>query len=210
MVHGTLPFLGERREVTGERKMLRWKSCEQHCLSVWSRLGCDGGRKESTTHPPRSHCRGISAREVREGVRSLQNHEFSYVCRDYGYRREGFLSGEAKILIVWVRAHGLQFETRSILFFSLSQGDSGGPLHVKQKGKWVQVGIVSFGIGCAEALHPGVYANISSYLPWIADVIDPYTLNGSTLCWSRQIMWITLMMIMTVCLQMKCVENLWS
>ncbi|CAG0884199.1 unnamed protein product [Darwinula stevensoni] len=57
------------------------------------------------------------------------------------------------------------------------QGDSGGPLHVKLKGRWVQVGIVSFGIGCAEALHPGVYTNVSSYLSWIADVLDPYTLN---------------------------------
>ncbi|CAG0889651.1 unnamed protein product [Darwinula stevensoni] len=46
------------------------------------------------------------------------------------------------------------------------QGDSGGPLFVVgQEGKWVQVGIVSYGYGCAEPEFPGVYANVSSHFP---------------------------------------------
>ncbi|XP_038570769.1 serine protease 53-like [Micropterus salmoides] len=30
------------------------------------------------------------------------------------------------------------------------QGDSGGPLQSKQGGRWIQEGIVSFAVGCAE------------------------------------------------------------
>ena len=43
------------------------------------------------------------------------------------------------------------------------QGDSGGPL---VKGN-VQVGVVSWGIGCAEPSFPGVYARISKAYDWI-------------------------------------------
>jgi len=38
-------------------------------------------------------------------------------------------------------------------------GDSGGALVLKKSGK--QVGIVSWGTGCAEKEHPGVYANVA-------------------------------------------------
>ena len=48
------------------------------------------------------------------------------------------------------------------------QGDSGGPLVGNQNGDWVQVGIVSFGNGCAEAAYPGVYTNVASLRTWVA------------------------------------------
>jgi len=38
------------------------------------------------------------------------------------------------------------------------QGDSGGALYIKKSGK--QVGIVSWGTGCAQKDYPGVYANV--------------------------------------------------
>ncbi|MCP3105128.1 serine protease [Myxococcus sp. K15C18031901] len=48
------------------------------------------------------------------------------------------------------------------------QGDSGGPLVFKNgAGKFVQQGIVSFGVGCARAGLPGIYARVSTYIPWI-------------------------------------------
>ncbi len=48
------------------------------------------------------------------------------------------------------------------------QGDSGGPL-ILTFGEPVLVGIVSWGMGCAEASHPGLYVRIDRdhYLDWI-------------------------------------------
>jgi transmembrane serine protease 9 len=49
------------------------------------------------------------------------------------------------------------------------QGDSGGPLVVPdQNGGHVQVGIVSFGEGCARPNKYGVYTNVARVQPWVA------------------------------------------
>jgi secreted trypsin-like serine protease len=50
------------------------------------------------------------------------------------------------------------------------QGDSGGPL-VLHDGPPVLVGIVSWGKGCADEGHPGVYVRVASYLDWIDRVL---------------------------------------
>lgn len=47
-----------------------------------------------------------------------------------------------------------------------SQGDSGGPLTYDN----IQIGVVSFGEGCA--IVAGVYTRVSTYLPWINDTIE--------------------------------------
>lgn len=49
------------------------------------------------------------------------------------------------------------------------QGDSGGPLVIKggSAGADVQVGVVSWGIGCASEHFPGVYARVSRAYGWI-------------------------------------------
>jgi len=50
------------------------------------------------------------------------------------------------------------------------QGDSGGPMFRKNDaGDWVQVGIVSWGNGCAEPQNPGVYTQVSTFASAIAD-----------------------------------------
>jgi secreted trypsin-like serine protease len=43
------------------------------------------------------------------------------------------------------------------------QGDSGGPMFRRDNaGQWIQVGIVSYGRGCARPNYPGVYAEVSA------------------------------------------------
>ncbi|WP_424190411.1 trypsin-like serine protease [Actinokineospora sp. G85] len=49
------------------------------------------------------------------------------------------------------------------------QGDSGGPMVRRDgSGNWVQVGIVSYGLGCARPGYPGVYAQVSALSTAIA------------------------------------------
>lgn len=54
------------------------------------------------------------------------------------------------------------------------QGDSGGPLTTVVGGQSTQIGVVSFGKGCAEAGFPGVYARVTELRQWI----NENTLDG--------------------------------
>ncbi|MBV1849090.1 S1 family peptidase [Catellatospora tritici] len=52
------------------------------------------------------------------------------------------------------------------------QGDSGGPLLRRDGARWVQVGIVSWGVGCGRAAYPGVYTQVSRFAADIRAAIE--------------------------------------
>lgn len=61
------------------------------------------------------------------------------------------------------------------------QGDSGGPIFASNHaGGVIQVGITSFGIGCAQAAYPGVYTRVSRYNDWVRGYV-PAALLSTTL-----------------------------
>jgi secreted trypsin-like serine protease len=53
------------------------------------------------------------------------------------------------------------------------QGDSGGPLvaSAAAAGPWMEYGIVSWGFGCAEPGHAGVYSRVSAYCDFIKTTV---------------------------------------
>jgi secreted trypsin-like serine protease len=52
------------------------------------------------------------------------------------------------------------------------QGDSGGPMVRRDSaGAWRQIGIVSWGFGCARPVYPGVYTQVSTFVTAINNAI---------------------------------------
>ena len=61
------------------------------------------------------------------------------------------------------------------------QGDSGGPLAVLgQDNSYSQIGVVSWGDGCAKQGYPGVYTRVTSLLGWIQQTITRPTTTITT------------------------------
>lgn len=63
------------------------------------------------------------------------------------------------------------------------QGDSGGPMMLRDPddAHYIQVGIVSFGIGCAMRDVPGVYTRLDSLVDWISENLDNFDEYGTRL-----------------------------
>ncbi len=50
------------------------------------------------------------------------------------------------------------------------QGDSGGPIMVNTNQGWQQIGIVSWGHGCAADGYPGVYVRTAAFIDWLTAI----------------------------------------
>jgi secreted trypsin-like serine protease len=78
-------------------------------------------------------------------------------CRSYGRDYSGLVASEE--ICAGFAAGGVD----------TCQGDSGGPMFRRDSaGGWIQVGIVSWGIGCAQPNSPGVYTEVSTFASAIA------------------------------------------
>ncbi|KAL3934805.1 MAG: hypothetical protein SGBAC_009557 [Bacillariaceae sp.] len=62
------------------------------------------------------------------------------------------------------------------------QGDSGGPIVIRNGNQHVQVGVVSWGDGCARPNKPGVYARVSSAFNWIEQVVCDQWQSNADFC----------------------------
>eukprot|EP00099_Drosophila_melanogaster_P014682 NP_523456.1 serine protease 12 [Drosophila melanogaster] len=83
------------------------------------------------------------------------------------------LKTSVKILDPNVCKRSYQYITKTMicaaaLLKDSCHGDSGGPLVSGGQ----LVGIVSYGIGCANPFFPGVYANVAELKPWILNAIE--------------------------------------
>lgn len=51
-------------------------------------------------------------------------------------------------------------------------GDSGGPLIIYKNGRAYLIGVISFGIPCANKGLPGVYIQVSKFKDWIKNIAE--------------------------------------
>ncbi|XP_061823747.1 chymotrypsin-like protease CTRL-1 [Nerophis lumbriciformis] len=62
----------------------------------------------------------------------------------------------------------------------ICQGDSGGPLQCKQGSRWIQAGIASFGVPCANKGFPEVFARVPYFQSWITAQVSGANINFVT------------------------------
>ncbi|KAM9319910.1 transmembrane protease serine 12 [Gastrophryne carolinensis] len=67
------------------------------------------------------------------------------------------------------------------------QGDSGGPFvcYIPERDQFYQLGVTSFGFGCAEAHHPGVYTRVPNYGRWMATRMENLSRNINSTAYSN-------------------------
>ena len=84
--------------------------------------------------------------------------------------RNGFIGGKKVSLLGRITNNMLCAQDKNE---DACQGDSGGPLIEKGLLPRLdkQVGVVSWGMGCAHEVFPGVYARISSQMSWIKKTV---------------------------------------
>ncbi|KAL9189024.1 hypothetical protein ACHAXT_011514 [Thalassiosira profunda] len=101
----------------------------------------------------------------------LMHTEVQVISNEECDASEGFIGGEPDNYHEQITSNMLCAESSRAQ--DACQGDSGGPLVIRgpNASRDVQVGVVSWGIGCAHDAFPGVYARVSEAYDWIQDVV---------------------------------------
>ncbi len=112
---------------------------------------------------------------VADVVNKLQSEELKEVTVNYMPNNEcrtktGYIGGKKISLIGRITNNMMCAQDENE---DACQGDSGGPLIVKGllPRLDVQVGVVSWGMGCAHESFPGVYSRMSSQMNWIKETV---------------------------------------
>merc|ERR1719273_2715048 len=64
--------------------------------------------------------------------------------------------------------------------YDTCQGDSGGPMAVKENGRFVVIGVTSYGRGCGATGEAGVYVRVSYHHDWIQGKVNDVCTSGAT------------------------------
>lgn len=80
----------------------------------------------------------------------------------------------------------------SLLFL---QGDAGGPLVCQFNDRWIQMGIVSWGIHCALTEVPAVYTDVRFYKDWVYGTMNQASILDSG---GFFIPWVCLMLALSI------------
>lgn len=99
-----------------------------------------------------------------------RDHSTDAMCRLHR-RKSGRMSGQRLVLTTRFSFSFMSRCSEQCLGLPL-QGDSGGPLVCQDHSVWRLVGVVSWGTGCAEPNHPGVYTKVAKFLGWIYEMIE--------------------------------------
>ncbi|KAL1483552.1 hypothetical protein MTO96_033108 [Rhipicephalus appendiculatus] len=132
---------------------------------------------------------GSNARPICIPAAPMDIFDTEAITAGWGHLQEG---GDSSDTLRYTTLRILPNELCSVLFFikgyvsdsmlcayrkgtDTCQGDSGGPLMSQvDGGRYVQVGVVSFGEGCARKYIPGVYMRVEAYIPWLMKVVGSF------------------------------------
>ena len=76
-----------------------------------------------------------------------------------------------------------------------NQGDAGGPLVCQFNDRWIQMGIVSWGVHCALKEVPAVYTDVRFYKDWVYGTMSQASILDSG---GFFIPWVCLMLALSI------------
>jgi len=115
---------------------------------------------------------GVTDTDTKQPADKLKDVSVDYMGNVECRNKKGSLDGFSQIFTLQDRITG-NMMCAADAGEDACQGDSGGPLIQKRifAKSDVQVGVVSWGLGCADPVFPGIYSRISSQYNWIKSVV---------------------------------------